>query len=143
MNMQGTTASTHHSAMSGAVQARTTSAPPGSPGYGTRPPAGKDGLATAAMVVGVTGLFTSIVFIGGLLGVVGVVLGTVGLKTAQRTGVGRGKAITGLVTSFFAIVVSVLFALFMAWYANRTQACYQPDTFQQYTQCVRRHLTGN
>jgi len=95
------------------------------------------------MMLGVTGLFTSIVFAGGLLGVIGVVLGAVGLKRAGRTGMGRGRAITGVVTSFVAIAVSVLFALFMAWYANRTQECYQPDTFHQYTQCVRQHLTGN
>ncbi|GHB08568.1 DUF4190 domain-containing protein [Streptomyces termitum] len=106
----------------------------------TRPAVGKDGPATAAMVLGITGLFTSVVLVGGALGLMGVVLGAVGLKTAGPTGTGRGKAVTGVVTSLLAMVVAVLAAFFLAWYANRTQACYQPDTLRQYAQCVSRHL---
>lgn len=143
MNTQGMAAPPHHMASAGAVPGRTTSAPPRSPGDGMQPPAGRNGLATAAMALGVTGLFTSMVFVGGLLGVIGAVLGIVGLRTAKRTGVGRGKAITGVVISLLAIAVSILFAFFMAWYANHTQECYRPDSFRQYTQCVRQHLTGN
>ncbi|MFF0622241.1 DUF4190 domain-containing protein [Streptomyces sp. NPDC004296] len=113
----------------------------GTASLSTRPAVGKDGTATAAMVLGVTGLSTSVVLVGGALGLIGVVLGAVGLKTAGRTGTGRGKAVTGVVTSLLAIVVAVLAAFFLAWYANRTQACYQPDTLRQYAQCVSRHLT--
>ncbi|WP_239146349.1 DUF4190 domain-containing protein [Streptomyces sp. SID10815] len=102
---------------------------------------GKDGPATAALVLGVTGLCTSVALVGGALGLIGVVLGAVGLKTAGRTGTGRGKAVTGVVTSLLAIVVAVLAAFFLAWYANRTQACYQPDSLRQYARCVSRHLT--
>ncbi|REK84813.1 DUF4190 domain-containing protein [Streptomyces inhibens] len=97
----------------------------------------------AAMVLGVTGLITSIVFIGGLLGVIGLILGVVALKTTKWTGVGRGMAITGVVTSLIAIVVSILVAVFVAWYANNTQKCYQPDSFRQYTQCVHQQLSGH
>ncbi|MFC5664952.1 DUF4190 domain-containing protein [Kitasatospora misakiensis] len=86
---------------------------------------------------------TSIVFVGGLLGVIGLALGIGALVTARRTGVGRGRAITGVVTSALAIVVSVLVAVFFVWYANQTQECYRPDSFQQYKQCVQQHLTGN
>ncbi|MEU1815905.1 hypothetical protein ABZ543_12000 [Streptomyces roseifaciens] len=63
-------------------------------------------------------------------------------ERAKRTGAGRGKAVTALVTSALAIVVSGLVAVFMVWYANKTQECYQPDSFHQYTQCVRQHLNG-
>ncbi|SPE58295.1 hypothetical protein SNS2_3915 [Streptomyces netropsis] len=56
---------------------------------------------------------------------------------------GRGKALTGVVTSALAIAVSVLVAVFFVRYANKTQECYQPDSFQQYKQCVRQQLTGN
>ncbi|MFF9350201.1 DUF4190 domain-containing protein [Streptomyces sp. NPDC014734] len=108
-----------------------------------RPQAGRNGLATAAVVLGITGLFTSFVFVGGLLGAIGVVLGVVGLRATRRTGVGRGRALTGVMTSILAITVSVLFAFFMAWYANKTQECYRPDSFQEYVQCVRGHLAGN
>ncbi|MBT2451415.1 DUF4190 domain-containing protein [Streptomyces sp. ISL-43] len=97
----------------------------------------------AAMVLGVISLMTSIVFVGGLLGGIGLILGIVGLRTAKRTGIGRGKAITGVVTSAIAIVVSILVAVFMVWYANQTQECYQPDSFQQYKQCVHQQLAGN
>ncbi|MGW2597671.1 DUF4190 domain-containing protein [Streptomyces klenkii] len=102
-----------------------------------------NGLAGAAMVLGVTGLSTSVFFIGGLLGGIGLILGIVALTTAKRTGTGRGKALTGVVTSAIAIVVSVLVAVFFVWYANKTQECYRPDSFQQYKQCVHQQLTGN
>lgn len=103
----------------------------------------KNSLATAALTLGVIGLCTSAVFIGGPLSVIGLILGVAALITAKRTGVGRGKAVTAVVTSSLAIVVSGLVAVFMVWYANKTQECYQPDSFHQYTQCVRAHLTGN
>ncbi|MCX4731222.1 DUF4190 domain-containing protein [Streptomyces sp. NBC_01363] len=85
---------------------------------------------------------TSIAFVGGPLGVIGLVLGLVALRTAKRTGTGRGRAITGVVASAIAIVVSVLVAVFTVWYADKTQECYQPDSFRQYTQCVRQQLSG-
>lgn len=102
-----------------------------------------NGPAGAAMVLGVVGLCTSIFFIGGLFGGIGLIVGIVALTTAKRTGIGRGKALTGVVTSAIAIVVSVLVAVFFVWYANKTQECYQPDSFQQYKQCVHQQLTGN
>ncbi|MER6777867.1 MULTISPECIES: DUF4190 domain-containing protein [unclassified Streptomyces] len=95
------------------------------------------------MTLGIVGLCTSAVFIGGPLAVIGLILGIAALMAAKRTGVGRGKAVTAVVTSSLAIVVSGLVAVFMVWYANKTQECYQPDGFHQYTQCVREHLNGN
>ncbi|MFI1103871.1 hypothetical protein [Streptomyces melanogenes] len=62
---------------------------------------------------------------------------------AKRTGVGRSKAITAVVTLAIAIVVSALVAVFTVWYADKTQECYQPDSFQQYKQCVRQQFAGN
>lgn len=107
-----------------------------------RPPAGRNGAAGPAVVLGIVSLSTSIFFIGGLLGVIGLVGGIVALGKAGPTGTGRGKAITGLVASALAIVVAVLAAVFMVWYANETQECYQPDSFHQYTRCVRQQLSG-
>ncbi|MFD4476705.1 MULTISPECIES: DUF4190 domain-containing protein [unclassified Streptomyces] len=107
------------------------------------PTAPKNSLATAAMTLGIIGLGTSVVFIGGPLALVGLILGIAALTTAKRTGTGRGKAVTAVVTSSLAIVVSGLIAVVMVWYANKTQECYQPDSFHQYTQCVREHLNGN
>ncbi|OAR22656.1 DUF4190 domain-containing protein [Streptomyces sp. ERV7] len=121
--------------------AETDPRPPGH-GYGTRPPGGRNGPAGAAMVLGVIALSTSIVFIGGLLGLVGLVLGITALATSRRTGTGRGKAVTAVVTSALAIVVAVLVAVFTVWYADKTQECYDPGSFQQYKQCVRQQFTG-
>lgn len=105
--------------------------------------ASTNGLAGTAMVLGVIGLSTSILFIGGVVGGVGLILGIVALKTAKRTGSGRSKALTGVVTSAIAIVVSILVAVFFVWFADKTQECYQPDSFRQYEQCVHQQLTGN
>ncbi|MEU6991359.1 DUF4190 domain-containing protein [Streptomyces sp. NPDC046465] len=115
---------------------------PTSPTIPTPPPK-RTGPAGAAMVLGIIGLSTSVVFIGGLLGAVGLVLGIIALVASGRTGVGRGKAITGVVTSALAITVSVLVAVALLWYADRTQECYQPDSFRQYEQCVHQQLTGD
>ncbi|MFF5128072.1 DUF4190 domain-containing protein [Streptomyces syringium] len=102
-----------------------------------------NGPAGAAVVLGVIGLSTSIFFIGGLFGGIGLILGIVALAKAKRAGTGRGKALTGVVTSALGIAVSVLVAVFFVWYANKTQECYRPDSFQQYKQCVHQQLTGN
>jgi len=106
-------------------------------------PVGKNGLAVAAMVLGVIGLISSIVFVGGLFGVIGLILGIVALKKAKRTGVGRGMSITGVVTSFIAIVASVLVVIFMTWYADKTQKCYDPGSLQRYEKCVQQQLNGH
>ncbi|MET3984941.1 DUF4190 domain-containing protein [Streptomyces sp. PvR034] len=101
-----------------------------------------NGPAGAALVLGVIGLGTSVFLIGGLFGCVGLVLGVVALTRAGRTAVGRGSALTGLVTSALAIAVSVLVAVFFVWYADKTQECYEPDGLRQYAQCVHQQLTG-
>ncbi|MGW2183857.1 hypothetical protein ACWCXX_38960 [Streptomyces sp. NPDC001732] len=53
--------------------------------------ASANGLAGAAMVLGVIGLSTSIFFIGGLFGGIALILGIVALTTAKRTGSGRAR----------------------------------------------------
>ncbi|WP_256640081.1 DUF4190 domain-containing protein [Streptomyces murinus] len=110
---------------------------------GTRLTTPRNGLATAALTLGVTGLLTSVVFVGGPLAVIGLILGIAALMTARRTGAGRGKAVTALVASALAIVVSGLVAVLVLWYADQTQECYRPDSFHQYTRCVRLHLDGD
>lgn len=112
------------------------------PRQGPQPPTASNGAAVAAWVVGITALATSIILIGGPLGVIGLVLGVLALRTAKRTGVGRAGAITGVVASCVAIVLSALMAVFFVWYADNTQECYQPDGFRQYTECVHHQLTG-
>ncbi|MFE6667566.1 DUF4190 domain-containing protein [Streptomyces sp. NPDC057697] len=164
MNTQGTGTPPHRTAtpagaasngtappLPGTASAGASGAAAGTPypqGPGTRPPAGgagtgKNGTAVAAMVLGIISLVTSIFFVGGPLGVIGLVLGVVALVKARRTGTGRGMSVTGVLASFLAIVVSVLVAVLLAWYADNTQKCYRPDSFQQYRQCVHEQLTGD
>ncbi|MEV4383245.1 DUF4190 domain-containing protein [Streptosporangium sp. NPDC049644] len=68
-------------------------------GYGAPPPRGNNGMAIAALIMGIAGLFVC-----GLTSIVGVVLGHVSLGQIKRTGEeGRGMAIAGLVLSYFGI----------------------------------------
>ncbi|MGB8942397.1 MAG: DUF4190 domain-containing protein [Streptomyces sp.] len=150
MNAQGIETPLNHSVSAQDQVVRSRTAPNGMRlnGMGPNesapgPTAPKNSLSTAAMTLGIIGLGTSVVFIGGPLAVIGLILGIAALTTAKRTGTGRGKAVTAVVTSSLAIVVSGLIAVVMVWYANKTQECYQPDSFHQYTQCVREHLNGN
>ncbi|WP_158857772.1 DUF4190 domain-containing protein [Streptomyces sp. NRRL B-1347] len=115
---------------------------PGPQGHGTPAPGGGNRTARGALALGVVGLSTSVVIVGGLLGVVGLGLGLAALRTARRTGVGRGRAVAGVVTSALAITVSVTAAFLFVWYANQTQECYEPDSFRQYTQCVHDQFDG-
>ncbi|WP_234433387.1 DUF4190 domain-containing protein [Streptomyces sp. NRRL WC-3549] len=125
------------------MNAQVIETPPNHTGAAPGVMAPKNGLATASMAVGITGLLISPVFVGGPLAVIGLVLGLAALMTAGRTGVGRGRAVTAVVTSSLAIVVSGLAVVLLLWYANRTQECYRPDSLHQYAQCVRLHLDGN
>ncbi|MEV7599516.1 DUF4190 domain-containing protein [Kitasatospora sp. NPDC089797] len=106
-----------------------------------RPAAARNTQATAAVVLGALGLFTSFAVVGGLFGAAGLVTGAVSLRVSRRVGTGRGRALVGLLLSLAAIAVSVLAAAFIAWYANHTQECYRPDSLHQYVSCVRRDLS--
>lgn len=77
-------------------------------GYGAPPPnRGNNGMAVAALIMGIAGLF-----ICGLTSIVGVVLGHISLGQIKRTGEeGRGMAIAGLVLSYFGVLCWVGVAL--------------------------------
>ncbi|AWS42129.1 DUF4190 domain-containing protein [Streptosporangium sp. 'caverna'] len=78
--------------------------PYGGYGYGAPPPRGNNGMAIAALVMGIAGLFAC-----GITSIVGAVLGHISLSQIKRTGEeGRGMAIAGLVLSYFGIACWVL-----------------------------------
>lgn len=87
--------------------------PPGHPSYG-RPPATRptNGLAIAALVLGVLTLLFSVVpfvnLVGLLTGLVAVGLGLGGLAHARRHGAGGAMAGFGIATAVVGMVVSVL-----------------------------------
>lgn len=80
------------------------------PGYGGYGPAPTNGLAIAALVVGILALLTFWTVFGGIiLGIAGVILGAMGLSKANKIGgVGKGMAIGGLVTALLGGLLSVL-----------------------------------
>ncbi|HSK21900.1 MAG TPA: DUF4190 domain-containing protein [Egicoccus sp.] len=70
---------------------------------------GTDGVAVAALVIGILSLLTSWFVIGGLGGVIALVLGLVALGRIKRNrSGGRGMAITGVVTGALAIIVAIV-----------------------------------
>ena len=88
-----------------------------------RPPG--NGIATAALVVGIVGAFfglsVPIPFLGiasaivaAPLGIIAVALGFPGLSKAKRMGAGRGAAITGIILGFFALGITVL--VILGWF---------------------------
>lgn len=99
---------------------------PSPPPPGSYPPPAapqQNGVAIAAMVTGIVSLvFFWLFFIGIPAGIVGVILGFVGLnKSKQMNGVGRGMAITGLVTGAIGIVVSVVIIVIAAVTVNEQE----------------------
>jgi hypothetical protein len=94
--------------------------PPGAPGWGSAPtvpppgyaPGDVNGMATAALVLGIVGLCLFwIPFLGPLLAILGVIFGLVGIsKAKEHPGaplIGRAKA--GLVTGIIGTVVGIGF----------------------------------
>ncbi|MFI6510725.1 DUF4190 domain-containing protein [Streptosporangium sp. NPDC050855] len=69
-------------------------------GYGPPQQRGNNGMAIAALVMGIVGLFSC-----GLPSIVGVVLGHISMGQIKRTGEeGRGMAVAGLALSYFGVV---------------------------------------
>lgn len=68
-----------------------------------------NGLATASLVLGIIGVVLALVpflgVVGALVGGVGLVLAVFGLLASRKHGVGKGKAIAGLVLGVASIVV--------------------------------------
>lgn len=105
-------------------------------GYGPGPPPmfssgggpsgrpGGDGLATAALVLGILSLFLLVVCgVGVLLALVGLILGIV----AVTRGGGRGRAVAGIVLSVLTLLLALLFVL---WLTNSgITDCFDPDRY--------------
>lgn len=87
-------------------------APYGSAPYGSAgvPAAQANPPATTSLVLGITSLFLSLLFVPSILGIV---LGFVGLARSRRTDppTGRGAAITGIVLSVAGVVLGVFVAM--------------------------------
>lgn len=77
---------------------------------------GRNTPATAAMTLGIlavaTGWMPLVVVLSVVAAVLAIVLGVVGRRRARRTGIGAGRALTGLITGSAALAVSVVGVLF-------------------------------
>lgn len=89
--------------------------PGGYPAYGTGGPPPlppRNGVGIAALVLGIVGILTSWILVGGLLGVVAIALGIIGVvRAAKGIATNRGVAIGGLVLGVLSVLASVAVAL--------------------------------
>ena len=113
------------------------SRPPDGAGYGAAPTARprRNGMGTAALVVGVVALVLVVLILfaplGALLGLVALVLGIVGLIRANRGQAdNRGQAVAGLVTGALALVVGLFFAASIGAFATNV------NDFRQFGSCL-------
>ena len=88
--------------------------PPPGGGYGPQPQQ-SNGLAIAALVVGIIGLFSC-----GSLSIFAIGLGVAGLSRASKlNGNGKGMAIGGIVTGVLGIIAGVVLLFTVVWAADQ------------------------
>src|SRR5437667_10047092 len=114
---------------------------PPPPGYG---PQQSKGLAVAALVLGIVGVLTFFLFVGGLLGIVALVLGIVAIRqTRKGQAGGQSMAIAGtvlggaaiVITAVYAIALSALFVKFGSQFSNFQDCLRHATTLQQQRDC--------
>ena len=112
--------------------------PPGGTGYGAAPTARprRNGMGTAALVIGVVALVLVVLILfaplGGLLGLVALALGVVGIMRANRGEAdNRGQAVAGLATGGLALVLGLFFTISIgAFFATNV------NDFRQFGRCM-------
>jgi hypothetical protein len=92
----------------------------------------RNGAGTAALVLGVIGVLTSLIIIGGLLGLIAIVCGAIGLgRYNRREATNKGAAVSGIVLGVIAFLVSaaVVAAGANLWSDNKAE-------FNNLTDCL-------
>lgn len=88
------------------------------PAHG-QPPAQSNGLATAALVLGIVGLLLFWTVWGGLiLGALAIVFGATGVQKGKQGAPNQGLAVAGLVLGIITVVGSLLFLAFVVSVVN-------------------------
>ena len=114
---------------------------PPPPGYG---PQQSKGLAVAALVLGIVGVLTFFLFVGGLLGIVALVLGIVAIRqTRKGQAGGQSMAIAGtvlggaaiVITAIYAIALSAFFVKFGTQFSNFQDCLRHATTAQEQRDC--------
>ena len=112
--------------------------------YGAPP---KNGMGTAALVLGIIGVVLAVLFfpLGILLGLVAAVLGYLGRKkAARREATNRGQATAGLVLGLVAILVGGIIAAVLGNFlaensdeiSNLSECVTDADTEEERTACA-------
>ncbi len=103
----------------------------------------RNGMGTAALVLGIIALVSSFFLVGGVIGLVAIVLGIVGLVRVRRgQATNSGMAVAGIVTGLLAIVIAVVVGVFLAENADEIEDlgdCLEDaDTERQRDDCANR-----
>ena len=115
----------------------------GQPGYGYQPATrGGNGLAIAALVLGILALFTFLTIVGGIgLGIIAVILGFIARsKAKQGTGGGKGLALAGIITGLLGIVLAIGWGAFLVFFANEVSQCDPNLPEAELQQCIQDQL---
>jgi membrane-bound ClpP family serine protease len=113
--------------------------PPPGAGYGGYPAARpRNGMGTAAMVLGILALVLVVLIffapLGALLGLLAVIFGILGvLRANRREADNRGQALTGLVTGGVALLVGLLLTIGIG-----TFFAANVNDFRQFGRCMDR-----
>ncbi|MDX6255353.1 MAG: hypothetical protein QOJ11_1687 [Frankiales bacterium] len=110
------------------------------PAYGTRPIIGpygapvltpRNGLGTAALVLGILALLSGVILIGAILGVVAIILGFAGRARVKRgEATNGGSAMAGILTGLVGIIIAgIVIAAGVSWMNS--------PTGKNYTNCVK------
>ena len=117
-------------------------APPPLPPWHPPPPPRTNGLAIAALVVGIVGLALCWVpFVGLGLPVLALGLGAAGLGRARGTGPGRGPGLAGVVLGGLGLLVAVTATIVFVLIWPKVSPCLDSRLpADARTQCLRDHL---
>lgn len=114
--------------------------------YGAPSATPRNGLGTAALVLGIVGVVFAVIFfpIGLLLAVAGIAVGIAGMRRASRgEATNRGMALTGTVLSVLALLIAVAFGAFVGYILNETADCTDRSLSQsERQQCIQDRLEG-
>ena len=102
----------------------------GQQGYGQPAKPARNGLGTAALVLGILAIVTGFFYIGLLFGIVAVVLGVIGRGRAKRgEATNGGVALAGIITGIVGIVASAVIIAF-------TVFIFSSSSFSNLTDCL-------